>query len=132
MAKYIYPAVFTKEEDGYSILFPDLEGCIAQGGNLQDGIDMARDALCLLLYDMEVSGEPIPEPSNPINIRLDDDSFVTLIDCDTMEYRRFYKAKAVKKTVTIPEWLNEIAEEKNVNFSQTLQNAIKEQLHLEK
>ena len=131
MAKYVFPAIFTKEiEGGYSIHFPDVEGCYTQGEDIQDGLIMANAALCLMLYDLEERQAAIPTPSDPLDLKLDDNSFVSLVNCDTMEYRRFYENKAVKKTLTIPAWLNTMAEKEGVNFSQVLQNALKEQLHV--
>ncbi len=132
MAKYAYPAIFTHEDSGmYSINFPDFEACFTQGDNLQDGLDMANDVLCLTLYDLEESKGEIPKPSNPLEVRVDKNEFVTLVSCDTLEYRRYHDNKAVKKTLTVPAWLNAIAEREGINFSQVLQSALKEMLHIE-
>lgn len=129
MSKYIYPAIFTQENDGgYSITFPDIENCYTQGDDLQDGYDMANDILCLTLYRIEEKGFEIPEPSNPKSVQADSNSFVTLISADTMEYRKFYENKSVKKTLTIPQWLNTMAEREDINFSQVLQEALRERL----
>lgn len=128
MSKYAYPAVFTQEEGGYSITFPDFEACFTQGDSVDDGLSMAEDVLCLTLYDMEEKGETIPVPSDPRDIKTDSESFVTLVRCDTLEYRKFFDNRAVKKTLTVPHWLDEMATRANVNFSQTLQNALMEQL----
>ena len=129
MAKYLFPAIFTPETNGiYSINFPDVEGCYTQGDDLQDAYDMAEDALCLRLYDLEESNEPIPTPSNPADIPFTHGSFIALIGVDTLEYRKFYDNKAVKKTLTIPQWLNSMAEREGINFSQVLQSALKDQL----
>ena len=131
MAKYVFPAIFTKEDDGgYSIHFPDIKGCLTQGEDIQDGLSMANDALCLMLYYLEEKQEPIPAPSDPLSLCVEDNAFVSLVNCDTMEYRRFYDNKAVEKTLTIPAWLNTMAEQKGVNFSQVLQNALKEHLRV--
>ncbi len=72
----------------YSINFPDFEACFTQGENLQDGLDMANDVLCLTLYDLEESSSEIPKPSNPLEIRADKNEFVTLVSCDTLVFRR--------------------------------------------
>lgn len=130
MAKYIYPAVFEKEGDQYSISFPDLPNCFTQGGDLQDALEMAQDALCLVLYHMEKEGKEIPAATDIKKVEVSDNAFVTLIDCDTFEYEKFYKSKAVKKTLTIPEWLNDMAVKENINFSNVLQNALMEQLNV--
>ena len=125
MAKYAYPAIFTPEEDGsFSITFPDLEGCYTCGDSLEDGIEMAEDALALVLYGYEKDGRPIPAPSVPAALPLSGHDFVNYIACDTMEYRKMYNNKAVKKTLTIPEWLNEAASAMGLNFSQVLQEAL--------
>ncbi len=131
MAKYVYPAIFTHENDGgYSVMFPDIESCYTCGDDMPDALDMAEDVLCLMLYDMEKDGREIPAPSNSKAIPTDDRSVVSLVGCDTDFYRRFYENKSVKKTLTIPMWLNERAERANINFSGVLQEALKTQLHL--
>ena len=132
MSKYAYPTVFTLEEDGtYSIIFPDLEGCYTCGDSLEDGIEMAEDALALTLYGYEKEGREIPKASVPTAITVSENEFVNFIACDTMAYRKMYNNKAVKKTLTIPEWLNEAATSMGLNFSQVLQEALisKIQMH---
>ena len=131
MAKYVYPAVFVPEDKGmYSISFPDIEDCITCGNNLPHAMEMAEDALSLMLYDMEEEGGEIP-PATPLNdIQTEVGAFVTYISADTLEYRKRFHNRAVKKTLTIPEWLNEAAAAAGVNFSQVLQDALKAQLHL--
>ena len=130
MAKYVYPAVFAKDEDGYSVRFPDVDGCFTSGKDLQEALEMAEDALCLMLYDREESGETIPAASAVTEVRTEPGEVVSLIGCDTLEYRKRYGSKAVKKTLSIPSWLNEAAERAGVNFSNVLQDALKQQLHL--
>ena len=130
--KYAYPAVFREESDGlYSVEFPDLEGCFTSGETLPDAIEMAEDALCLMLYDMEEDGETIPVPSNPKDIVVSDDALVSLVGCDTLEYRKLYNNKSVKKTLTIPAWLNTMAERADLNFSSVLQDALKLRLDVQ-
>jgi len=132
MPKYIYPAIFTPEENGmYSVIFPDLESCYTQGESLSDAYEMAEDVLCLCLYNLEKEKKDIPQSANMMNIHHDSNSFVSLVSADTIEYRRLYDNKAVKKTLTIPSWLNEMAEKEEINFSQVLQYALKEKLHIE-
>lgn len=131
MAQYVYPAIFTQEESGYSISFPDLENCFTSAETLGEGIKMANDVLCLMLYEMEESGEAIPAPSAYSDIEVCEGEFVNFVSCDTIEYRKFFDNKAVKKTLTIPNWLNVLAEKNDVNFSLTLQNALKKQLGIE-
>ena len=129
MAKYVYPAVFTAEEEGgYSINFPDLESCYTCGDDLADGIMMAEDVLALTLYHYEKEGMAIPEPSARESIELGENEFVNYIAADTIGYQKKYNTKAVKKTLTIPEWLNELAVQANINFSQVLQEALTNKL----
>ena len=131
MAQYVYPAVFTEEDGGYSINFPDLKNCFTSAETLGAGIKMANDVLCLMLYEMEEAGEAIPEPSSIHDIPVARNEFVNFISCDTLEYRKFFDNKAVKKTLSIPSWLNDMAERAGVNFSATLQAALKQQLNIQ-
>ena len=112
MAKYAYPAIFTPEDDGgFSVRFPDLESCYTCGDDMFD-------------YGYEKDGRKIPCPSSKSSIPLSDNEFINFIACDTLEYRKMYNNRAVKKTLTIPEWLNEAAVAMNINFSQVLQEAL--------
>lgn len=125
MAKYAYPAIFTPEGDGgFSINFPDLECCHTCGDDMVDGLLMAEDVLALVLYGYEKDGRDIPLPSNESDFSLSKGEFINYIACDTLEYRKMYNNKAVKKTLTIPEWLNEAAMAMDLNFSQVLQEAL--------
>ena len=132
MAKYVYPAIFTKEENGlYSVEFPDINGCVTCGDDLADAIYMAQDVLAFTLYDYERDKKEVPTPSDPENIEVPKGSFVNSILCDTLYYQRKNNNKAVKKTLSIPEWLNELATNAEVNFSQVLQDALKAKLNIE-
>lgn len=131
MSKYIYPAIFTEESGGgYSIAFPDIPGCYTQGEDMNDGMEMADDILCLRLYDMKKNGETIPAPSDIRTLKTEENQFATLVSCDTLEYKKFYEKKAVKKTLSIPSWLNEMAEAQHINFSAVLQSALKDKLNV--
>jgi len=132
MSKYTYPAVFTKEGDWYLVDFPDLECCYTQGDSLEDAISMAEDVLALTLYDYEKEGKDIPVPSSVEDIQVKQGEFANYILCDTMAYRKMFNNKAVKKTLSIPEWLNEEATKEGVNFSQVLQEALKNVLGVAK
>lgn len=131
MAQYVYPAVFTEEDCGYSINFPDIENCFTSAETLGEGIKMANDVLCLMLYEMEQAGEAIPEASSIHDIPVGENEFVNFVSCDTVEYRKFFDNKAVKKTLSIPSWLNDMAERAGINFSSTLQTALKQQLNIQ-
>jgi len=130
MAKYIYPAIFEKEGDFYNVCFPDLESCYTQGEGIADAYEMAEDALCLTLYNLEEEGKEIPKASEVNMLKIKDNGFVSLVSCDTLEYRKFYDNRAVKKTLTIPSWLNTMSEKAGINFSAILQNALKKELHI--
>lgn len=130
MAKYIYPAIFAKDGAFYTVRFPDLEGCYTQGDDLQDAYEMAADVLCLTLYRLEEEQAVIPPPSEAVAIPTEAGEFVSLVACDTLEYRQYYDNRAVKKTLTIPAWLNTMSEREGVNFSAVLQAALKQELHI--
>lgn len=131
MDTYIYPAIFEPcEESGYTVTFPDLPGCITEGDNLKEAIYMAKDALELYIYNLEDDKEEIPFPSKPEDIKVSNGFFVVPIEAYMPLIRNEMANKAIKKTLTIPYWLNKIAEEKKVNFSQILQTALKEQLNI--
>ena len=131
MAKYVYPAVFTPEENGmYSVNIPDLDGCYTCGEDLAEALYMAQDVLAFTLYDYEKEKRPVPVPSSREDLSLVDGEFVNMIMGDTLEYQKRNNKKAVKKTLSIPEWLNEAATAAGVNFSQVLQDALKRQLDL--
>lgn len=131
MAKYSYPAVFTPEpEGGYSINFPDLEGCFTQGDDMTEALMMAEDVLALVLYGYETDGREIPVPSSPDKFSSTDGKFVNYIACDTLAYRKMFNNKSVKKTLSIPEWINEAAIAMGLNFSQVLQEALLQKIQL--
>lgn len=130
MASYVYPAVFTQEENGYFIDFPDFDSCYTQGKDLADGIHMAEDVLSLMLTHFEDEGREIPKASNINDLQRGEGVFATYIACDTVLYRRLMNNMAVKKTLSIPSWLNDSAMAAGLNFSQVLQEALKQQLSL--
>jgi len=133
MAKYAYPAIFEKEVDGgFSIYFPDIEGCYTQSDDIIEGIKNAIDALCLMLYEMERQGAPIPKASAINDIAPSNENIVTLIACDTRLYKNYFEGKSVKINATIPLWLKEEGERRYVNFSLILQNGLKEYLQMTK
>ena len=130
MAKYVYPAIFTPEGDGYSIVFPDFSSCYTSGDNLVDGLSMANDVLSLVLVQMEDEGKDIPAPSEINALKMKKGEFASLIAADTTVYRHTLNNMAVKKTLSIPQYLNQAAIAAGLNFSQVLQDALKERLNL--
>jgi len=132
MAKYIYPAIFEPDEEagGYCVYFPDLENVFTQGETLNEAMEMAQDALCLMLYDMEKKDMDIPEASKTNSVKSKEGDIVNLVACDTKFYKTYFESKSVKVNVTLPLWLKEAGEKNHVNFSQLLQNSVKEYLNL--
>lgn len=127
--KYVYPAIFTPLPSGeYDVRVPDLPGCITCGKNLADAIEMAEDAISMWLCDAEDNQESIPVPSEKLTA--DHPQFINFVVADIEKYRRENDNRAVKKTLTIPNWLNSQAEKAGINFSQTLQTALKKQLNI--
>ncbi|MCL2061590.1 MAG: type II toxin-antitoxin system HicB family antitoxin [Firmicutes bacterium] len=139
--RYIYPAFFYEEtEGGYSVLFPDFP-CGTCGETLQEAHYMAVDFLhCVITYALS-NGEKLPAPSDIKSITPIQQSeewtyknvFSTLVAVDTEEYQKLLdaKQKAVRKNVTIPLWLSELAEKQHINFSSVLQDALKQRLDLQ-
>ena len=128
--KYIYPAVFSPEDPGYSVEFPDLPGCCTCGDSLEESLSMAKDALSLFLVELEDEKQDIPEPSPIQSLSLEENSFASLINVDTTIYRQTLSNVAVKKTLSIPQWLNQAAIANGINFSQVLQDALKQKLNM--
>lgn len=129
-SKYIYPAIFSKDENGYSVVFPDIENCFTDGETLEEAMENAKDVLELMLYDYE-DKKAAPPPASSISVlSVGVGEFATLIMADTMMYRKRFQKRAVKKTLTIPEWLNTEAEKNEINFSAVLQQALKDQLNI--
>lgn len=127
--KYVYPAIFKPLDNGeYFIRVPDLPGCVTEGKTLPDALDMAQDAIAMWLCDAEDKNEPIPPASGVFDVACEEGEFVNLIPVDTIEYRKLNDNRAIKKTLTIPNWLNTRAEKAGINFSQVLQAALKERL----
>ena len=128
MDKLFYPAIFHKaEEGGFWVEFPDIPECMTQGDEMQQAYEMAVEALGLSITTMEDAGEEIPRASLPEEITAGE-GFVVVIEFDMMEYRKKHCSRAVKKTLSIPEWLNEAAIRAGVNFSQVLQEALMEKV----
>jgi antitoxin HicB len=122
--KYVYPAIFVEDEGSIAVEFPDLKNCFTQGENMVDALEMASDVLSAKLVFMEDNGETIPAPTPIDQLSLEHGEYSTLVMADTLAYRKANSTKSVKKTLTIPSWLNEAAEKQSVNFSQVLQEAL--------
>jgi len=124
MKKLFYPAIFHKaEEGGYWISFPDIPECLTEGDNIEQAYEMASDALGLAISSRYQEKESIPTHSNQENISVND-GFLVVIEFDMLAYQNLTNSKAIKKTLSIPQWLNEEAVAMNINFSQVLQEAL--------
>lgn len=123
-----YVAVFTKEEDGFVVHFPDIENAFTEGDTLEEALSNAESVLGVMLAYLIERNEKIPKQSSLelINKKIDKNQFTSYIQTDYSKYIR--NTKAVKKTLTIPDWLNKRAEENGIQFSQTLTEALKEKL----
>ena len=123
--KYAYPACFYKEEDGrYSVIFVDFE-LATFGDGLADAMYMAADAACGRILSMLGDGKKLPEPSSIKKVKPEDSAgFVSMVYIDLDNFKANHDESLVKKTLTIPSWLNKAAEKKNINFSSTLKEAL--------
>ena len=133
---YVYPAVFYEEEGKISVIFPDLGNLATFGDNVADAMRMAQDACGLYLFTALRDVDLLPAPSslgeiNPAAILKEfemesaaESAFVNMVLVDMTEYARQHSDKAVKKTLSIPMWLNTLCEEKSINFSKVLQDAL--------
>lgn len=129
--KYVFPAIFSYDDDGVSVEFPDLPGCYTCANSTEEALKMAKDALGLHIYGLEQDNEILPLPS-PINsLKFEKGQVVVLVEAWMPLIRNVAENRAVKKTLTIPKWLNDIAENNNVNFSHILQTALKDYLGID-
>lgn len=136
--KNVYPVFFTKTDTIVLVEVPDME-ILTEGKDMQDAIEMARDAIELKCVSLEDDGIEIPLPSDVHSLNTkkgtfseDGITFVSLVDIDSKEYRRKIDAKTVRKNVTIPSWLNYEAEHAGVNVSRVLQEALMNVLNVQR
>lgn len=132
--KNSYPVIFTQTEQEILVEVPDFE-ILTQGTNMSNAIEMARDAIGLKGITLENENLPIPEPSDMENISLQNSTFaengktfLSFVDVDFLEYRRLHDNRSVRRNVTLPNWLNQMAEKEHLNVSRILQEALKEKL----
>ena len=138
----VYPAIFHKAiEGGYVVIFPDFDNGATEGETLNEAILSAEDYMGTWLYDDFVKGIELPKPSdiNSISLSIDEEdkeyfieneSFKTLVTLDMKKYVQECKSQIVRKNVSIPSWLNELAINNNINFSNVLQEALKKELNV--
>lgn len=124
--KFIYPAVFHFEEDSYWVEFPDLPGCFSDGDTPEEALSNAQESMALYLEPDADSAPDYPQPSNINSIDKPDSGFVSFVTADVDLSK---SGKCVRKNLTIPEWLNNRATQKGINFSQVLQEALIKQCY---
>ncbi len=122
--KYIFPAIFSKEDDGYNISFPDLPGAFTCGDNFNESMNMAKECLELYINDMD----EIPVPQDIESFNLAKGEFIVLIEADLIAFRKKYGDQLIKKTLTIPRWLDETAKIRKINFSKVLKEALEKEI----
>lgn len=126
--RYFYPAVFTYEEgQEIAVVFPDLD-VATSGENDDDALLSARELLGCVMFGLKEDGEGIPEPTPLSAVGLEPNERVVLVDVYMPAVRMAQNNKSVNRTVTLPAWLNAAALERNINFSQVLQDVLKTQM----
>ena len=128
--RYFYPAIFQYEKgQEIAVVFPDLD-CVTCGVDDKDALLSARELLGCVLYGLEEDGEDIPAPTPLSDIKIQDNEKAVLIDVYMPSVRMAEDIISVNRTVTLPAWLNAAAVERNINFSQTLQEALREKIQV--
>lgn len=128
---YRYVAVLEYGNEEIGVYFPDLDGCITGGEDVDDALKNASDVLKLHIYGMEQDKEKIPEPTSITNLELSKNEIPVLVDIYMKPFREKMDEKFIKKTLSIPNWMNTLAEENGINFSKTLQNALIKELNIQ-
>jgi len=127
--KLFYPAIFhTADEGGFWVSFPDFPECLTDGDDMAQAYEMAVDALGLAITSREQAHEEIPPASDFESISVSQGEFLTIVEFDLLSYRKRTNSRSVKKTLSIPEWLNEAACAAGLNFSQILQEALMQKI----
>ncbi len=129
---YIYPAIFRKEEEGYTVTFIDFCWC-TEGKTLEKAIANAEEVLCEYISSLNLSkAVNVPKSNSQLkHYILKDNEFISLIKIDIINYLKLTNKKSVRKNLTIPAWLNTLAEDNNLNFSQILKEALKKELSID-
>lgn len=129
---YLYPAIFDYGDDGINVTFPNLPGCITFGSTDEEAFSMAKEAMALHLYGLEKEQSVIPVPTVPKNIVTNTNQAIVIINAWMPPFRHEMENQSIKKTLTIPKWLDDVAKENKVNYSHLLQDAIKEHVGIYK
>ena len=123
--KVVYPVIITKIDDYYSVRVPAFSST-TEGDDMADAIAMARDLISLMSIDFEDKGKELPMAEEIKEVP--ENSVVTWVDADLLDYRRKYDKRTVKKNCTLPSYLSYEAEKQGINFSKVLQDALIEKL----
>ena len=126
--RYAYRIILKKKKKGYTVYIPDFD-IGTQGADIADAMYMARDVISVTGVTLEDIGKKIPVPGEK-EYSLKAGEMDTYVDVDFMEYKKKHDNRKVKKTLTIPSWLNEAAENENINFSRTLEEALLNKLSI--
>ena len=126
--KYVYPVIFENDDGKIGVTVPDIPSCFTFGDDIVDAIEMAEDVIEMMLVQYENEDKQVPKASCITDIKTS--GTVSLILADTDKWRKEFDSKAIKKTLTIPSWLNDKAEKENINFSQVLQEALRNRLNV--
>ena len=128
MKKYFYPAIFSKEGKSYNVKFLDFDDIFTFGIGFDDAYYMAQDALYNMLPEYK---DNLPKPTfDYMNVKVGKDEFITMVELDLIEHEKKISSKTVNTTVTMPEWLKNLADVKGLNFSKVLQDGLKKELNL--
>ena len=128
MKRYFYPAIFSKEGNSYNVKFLDFENIFTFGDSFDDAYYMAQDALYAMLPEYK---DKLPQPTfDYMKIKVNSNEFITMVELDPVEHEKKISSRTVKTTVTMPEWLKNLADTKGINFSKLLQDSIKNELNL--
>lgn len=136
--KKVYPVIFTQVQDGFLIEVPDLE-ILTQGSDMENALDMARDAISITIVSMEENDEDVPQATRIEDIDISKGAFaengkgfISMVDADIEEYRRKVDTKPVRRNVSLPSWLNHKVNASGINVSRVLQEALIEKLNIER
>ncbi len=128
--KYVYPAIITYDGEAYLVDFPDLPDCFTDGQTPEEALENAADALNLFLWHYEKNKRSIPAATSIASLKAPERGFISMIKADTLAYARQNDKRAVRKNLSIPQWLNTLAVENNINFSNVLQKALMQELNV--
>jgi predicted RNase H-like HicB family nuclease len=125
---FLYYAIFDNDTDGINVSFPDLDGAFTFGKDMHEAIYMAKDLLAGWLINAQDDGEDLPSPTEFNSFKISENELIVPIEVNLKLAREKFDNQLIKKTLTIPKYLNTLAEQAGINFSQTLSETLKEKL----